>query len=188
MSSAAVLSRPQIPIQFPDEELQMTFQVALVGNDGIVIGSDRKMASLPDLVGEEEGFTQTSTQSKFVTSDDRQLVCACSGGVTAWDIAKQIRNEYRAYSDETKWEEYLDGICKSKQMSPWRDRLLVARADMPTMVVWMKIGGRATLMDKVCSGAYLSASFFVSQFFDPAASVKSLTRLALRVWLRVDDS
>ena len=67
----------------------MTFQVALIGREGPVIGSDR----LTNRQTQDEAFTNQSPtiemghQEKFITSDDGSLVCFFAGGPNCQNVA-----------------------------------------------------------------------------------------------------
>jgi 20S proteasome alpha/beta subunit len=63
----------------------MTLQVALVGTDGIILGSDRKSNTTP--LG---GMTRGSLVSKIFYSESRMLMACWSGSNASLELAKQV--------------------------------------------------------------------------------------------------
>src|SRR5271157_5270562 len=78
----------QAPVYYADpyagwlDDFAMTFQIVLVGQDGIVLGSDRLFVErgLRDLMQRKRQSYRPTTNSKFYVSADELTVCAFAGG------------------------------------------------------------------------------------------------------------
>jgi hypothetical protein len=114
----------------------MTFQIAMVGKDGLVVASDRAVAMLA--WSEREGKTQRQLQEscKFTESKHGNVLCASAGGNAAVEVARAIASKCNPidYPAESDWVESLAAIVgpfrEENKGSP--DQVIVVRTDMPT--------------------------------------------------------
>jgi len=150
----------------------MTLQVALVGTDGIVLGSDRKRNTiLPD------GPTTSSEVSKIIRDDSRGVMACWSGVEPAIEVAKQVvrlpDNEIqnptaleslatRIFADELKRLELIETAPAAGEV------ILVVARDLNT-IYHIKVQKRAAcwqVLDKVVSGHVANpAVYFLERFY-----------------------
>ena len=163
-----------------DEELQMTFQVAMVGRDGLVLGSDRKMRIIPTIQTGERGYARYAAQSKLRVNAAKTAIVACAGADRAWLIGEQVVAKFNPDLNSTAWVDYLKEECESREDKPSRDQILVVRCDTPDKFWWLSIGRELKeFEDKTSSGLPLAAEFFLQQFYKTNMELSSLENLAL---------
>jgi hypothetical protein len=165
-----------------DEEVsQMTFQVVLVGRDGMIVGSDRKMfTQAPHLAGDDPVFTQFEEQSKFVANEDESVICACSGVQEVQRIARKIVLELDPKLSPVGWLAALDALSKQPQFCQ-SAQLIVVRKSHPDYAAWLVAGRHgfvSRIEEKQCVGVATTASFLPANF-SRKCSVNDLKTLAL---------
>src|ERR1017187_1615786 len=176
----------------------VTFQIALIGCDGLVIGSD----SLGTHVGlTQDGtsvFPQRGRQRKYVISDSGSLVCFAAGGYQAPQLAQQIALECDPATEtnrptELKWQDAIRQVaCRLDFTYESRDEVLLARRDITDRfwIVRRKIT-RSLVGEKLaipavsvtsahtclCTGE-MGAAIFFAHFGNGRSSVSELKKLA----------
>jgi len=94
----------------------VTFQVALVGTDGILLGSDRLALYYTPLPTGGQATQRTET-TKFRKSDDRSVICFFAGSGFAGDLAQTIAAPFKGNS-LLEWETPLRNIASSFRQPP----------------------------------------------------------------------
>jgi len=168
----------------PLPEECVTFQVALIGSDGLVVGSDRKALHLTGVAGENPIFQRTE-QVKFKKHKSGSVVCFYAGGS---DSAKQASDISRAIAEEgaDSWEaaaEKAAGRTHRVMGKDFLNEILILRNDAPDVIWLLKSNPPDAALCEVtthfCTGAYSDARFLVSRLWRPGLPVASLKKLAL---------
>lgn len=159
----------------------MTFQVALVGTDGLIIGSDRKtLTQAPYLPVADTPFAQFQEQCKFVFNEDESVICACSGDQEAQRVARQIVIELDSTLNPVRWLAALDSLTERPNLQR-RVQLIVVRKGYPNQASWVVIGASgyvSRIEERQCVGVNASACFLLNNFYKKC-SVDDLKALAL---------
>lgn len=111
------------------DEFGMTFQVVLIGNDGIVLGSDRLFAErgLRGALGIGKNFSK-----KIFVSDDRSVICSFAGGPNSEVIARRIATECKPTGlSDMHWRNRIEEAAApiTQYEEHIVDEILVIRAD-----------------------------------------------------------
>jgi hypothetical protein len=90
----------------------MTLQVGLVGQDGIVIASDKKAVRdsriLPSVEGQRASVRSSGWKNKICLSENGQLICAYSGNdISAYIANKLVENSRESLSNDEQVRKYL---------------------------------------------------------------------------------
>lgn len=173
------------------KEQAVTFQIAMVGCDGIVIGSDRKAVYAPGPGAPL--FPQVTSQEKYFASESGSIVCFASGSAIAIDLARQISVDYDPAlrlrgESESAWKKAISGVVAgSPNLPPGHqldEEILVARKDVadafwfvlrrpfPPLTI-LKIQGH------LCTGAKTVARFLPRHLWSPELTILQLKRLAV---------
>jgi hypothetical protein len=127
------------------EETPVTFQIAMVGRDGIVVGSDRLGRYFPptgpspivQAISQRSSLPQSILHPKYFTIDNESLVCFAAGGATAISLAQQISatcDPALCGGGESAWERSVHNIMASKPPLPntsqYPDEILIVRKDV----------------------------------------------------------
>jgi hypothetical protein len=94
-------------------EEYVTFQVALIGSDGLVVASDRRANNLTPMAGENPGVMMNE-QDKFRSNKAGPVLCFYAGGADCEAQAREIVLSFQLSDDEVKWE---TGLCESANRS-----------------------------------------------------------------------
>jgi hypothetical protein len=86
----SISNRPFLEYHYASEEAPMTLQVALVGTDGIVLGSDRKENFTPPSPTLSDSVTTSSQGCKIFRDDSRGVMACWSGQNPAKEVARQV--------------------------------------------------------------------------------------------------
>jgi hypothetical protein len=166
------------------EEVPMTLQVALVGTDGIVLGSDRQKNFLPPDAG---AVTTSSLVSKIFRNDSRGVMASWSGANPAIEVAKRVvafpDNEIRspkALEDLAK-EVFEDESTKLGMEYPASEVLLVTKSDVTKIyqLIVQKQPACWPVLDKVIAGNSANvAVYFVQRFYRKLPMVELLPLVA----------
>jgi hypothetical protein len=161
------------------EDSEMTFQVGLVGSDGLIVGSDRKVTHMPP--NSTSGYAQFDNQRKFETSTDEAIICAWSGTHSQGQrMAREIVGLDPHLSD-IAWVRTLDKL--SQPTIHGVTQLIVVRKHRPGHIVWINRGGSegsaARVETHICAGKKLYASFLPGNFLEEKRTVDELRNLAL---------
>jgi hypothetical protein len=177
----------ECPTILPDcfeEETGMTFQVAIVGSDGLIVGSDRKVSFMSPKSGSKADW-QSVSSPKFVKREDDSVVCFNAGGSRSRSIARAIID--RADATESlvsRWENSLIAIADSLPAeNSFNDEVLVIRKNVPdvALISVARVSNAAQVLmivDRMCTGVAVTARFLTQHFWKPAPVV-TLKRLAL---------
>jgi hypothetical protein len=103
----------QVPKQPPAEEYLMTFQVALVGTDGVVLGSDRLFDDRRHQWRSDHPLYQNLSQrvaaKKIIISNDGSVVCGFAGGPESEPMARAIATNARPQGmTELDWKNRVE--------------------------------------------------------------------------------
>ena len=169
------------------EEYGVTFQVALIGTGGLVIGSDTRLTYMTP--GNPPSFQLLDGPSKFCASDDSSVICAYAGGPASKSIALEIACRCSAgnVGSELQWEKALGNAAKSVDRPPVTrimDEVLVVRKDNAG-VVWLVtvVGGTEPNIQKVighiCTGDNSAARFIPRNLWAESLGMRDLETLAL---------
>jgi len=165
----------------------VSFQVALIGADGLVIGSDTKVNyATPSAVGPSS--VQQLHESKFFPSDDGEVICAYSGTSVAAGLARKIAAECsgQAPSSDVKWGNLLREVASREVIPSFQGEVLVVRRRV-TNAAWvvtltaLNRGGPSVqkVTDRICTGDYLTARFVPLSLWGPDVPIQTLEKLAL---------
>jgi hypothetical protein len=169
----------------PLEDGLMTFQVCLVGNDGIILGSDRRVAVRGSESGRQTGW-QFMAGSKFLATENESVICSFAGGPQAQSIALEIvrkapnRNPLGRPQDAT-WQSFLRDTAELVAGNSVGDEVLVVRTDECDAALVTRSGliaGVCRIEERICTGVTATARFLTQHFWKPN-SVESLKPLAL---------
>jgi hypothetical protein len=116
----------------PLEDIQaMTFQVTLVGTDGLVVASDRMETYVTPGQKGRPHSNQRRLVDKFLKSDDGSVVCFYAGTGLAKDIARRIATKRVPPVSDLEWQHELQEIAEQKLGVPQGipDEVIVVRRD-----------------------------------------------------------
>jgi hypothetical protein len=165
-------------------EEHVTFQVALVGSDGVVIGSDRKVLHVTP-VEDENPIYQRTEQPKYKKDKLETVACFYAGGA---DSAKQASNILRASvrKDADSWESVAEDAARQTHRIARKDflnEILIVRKDAQHTIWLLKSNPPdaviCTITTHFCTGTYSDARFLVSRLWRPGLPVAKLKNLAL---------
>jgi hypothetical protein len=170
----------------------MTFQIALVGCDGLVIASDR----LSRYVAAENWrsrLSQFTLQPKYFVSADASLVCFAAGGIRAIGIAQEIAGpNSMAFlrlkdASELEWQNAIGSMTVPSsgnalmQQSP--DQLLIALACAPGYFRLVHIAQGIVTVSRInqyfCTGVPTVAQFLPRHLWKKDRTVSELKKLAI---------
>lgn len=175
----------------------MTFQVALVGCDGLVIGSDRLGTHAGTTQEGTTAFIQKAEQKKYVVSDTGSLICFAAGGYLAPQLAQQIALKCDFAPDAhdqtvLQWQEAVSQLAHDLSFDyESRDEILIARHDV-TDRFWIVrravkkslLTGQPTpaasitdIRNCLCTGDAVAA-VFLGHFWNRKAPIAELQNLA----------
>lgn len=163
----------------------MTFQIALIGSAGLVIGSDRNTVYISPEPDGNNSIQRLET-NKFSKNPSETVFCVNAGGLAGATIAKQIASSVEAVPSETIWEKNLQDIAISvnRRQEPWPvDEIIVGRADRPD-AVWLVtkyVGSSATVIkviSNICTGDRSHARFLPAILWNPSLPIDRLEALA----------
>jgi hypothetical protein len=164
------------------EDMLMTFQVALIATDGIIVGSDRRIAVKSGQSG-PHGDWQFMAGSKFVTTQDESVICAGAGGPQAQTIAQAIVNRGNPGQTYAAWCESLRQIAESVSGNSVGDEVIVVRKNALDAVLVnrnTKLASTSQIADRICTGVTATGRFLTQHFWE-STHVDQLKKLALVV-------
>jgi hypothetical protein len=146
---------PQSPTYYVDfcagltNETDMTFQVLLIGNDGVVLASDRlfRTRGLRGLTEQRRTSYQPTLGTKIYVTDDKLALCMFAGSPYSEKIARHIATTCCPSGlSDSHWRNMLEIAVKSvtdyDEQSP--DEFLVVRVDNMTAVKIFRQSGDVT--------------------------------------------
>lgn len=194
VTAPASLSDPYDLSLEQEQYLQrMTFQVALIGTDGLIVGSDRRSIYYSPM-GPDDSYTsvQPDENSKFVKASDKSsVICAFAGSPFAVSLAEKIAYSmgYREAENDFERGEALNAIAHS--LDPLegmlKDEVLIIRKEnlASVTVIARKGHGSVTRGEAstwICTGNNSVPARFVPWHFwerRPVAELESLALLTL---------
>jgi hypothetical protein len=165
------------------QEEPVTFQIAMVGSDGLVIGSD----SLCRYAIQGE-IPQRYTADKHFVSPNGSLFCFAAGTNTTLTLARQISVKCEDVSVEGL-SDAINAICvqhPTPTLVP--DEILIAKMEMPNAFWFMRRGPESSILIPplfvanrryFCTGTKTQALFLPRHLWNPERSVAALKKLAL---------
>ncbi len=169
------------------EDLErMTFQVVLLGSDGLVVASDRMVSYVTPGTPGVGHSVQRGLEGKFKKSDDGSLICFFAGGPDAQDIARRISTECLPTAPELQWESRLQRVAEDFPrpiQASLSDEILVVRRDTPS-AVWLvvKSGDQRASVSKIsdqrCLGDNSPARFLPGHLWS-RTTIQELKTLAI---------
>jgi hypothetical protein len=114
-----------------EEGLDMTFQVALIGSDGVIVGSDRKQLHHTPSTPGVLGALQPDLITKFSRSKNDDVVCAFAGEGSARSMADAIVSlpECSMKVTDFEWRIAIRKTVESRQERGRQDEVIVIRKD-----------------------------------------------------------
>ena len=163
----------------------MTFQVALINKNGVVLGSDRVHLYVGlEKLNKFQRAVQRHTDSKILFSDDKQVICCYAGGAGAQRIAREIRRRCnpRGLSRDA-WQDHIqhvtDGVTASGPGI--QDEIIIFRLDEFSghlMAIESTYGPTFTSIDTFCfAGDYSDARFLGHQLMREDMSLCEMENL-----------
>jgi len=159
----------------------MTFQVALVGEDGLVVGSDRKILYVRNEVPSSVKDVQVNSGPKHTENDE--VVCFYAGGSQGFDIAQEIVNHASPERSSSERCENLRRITDDFRSPARGEEILVVRKAQGDLVLINRTdeGARTSpVHEHRCTGVATRSAILVQQFWK-RLPVERLRRLALIV-------
>jgi hypothetical protein len=166
-----------------EQEQPVTFQIAMVGNDGLVIGTD----SLGRYAAAGQIAQQFSVEKYFI-SHSGSLICFCAGTNTAVQLARQLSLDCDSVVASDLSAALFASAAKPRGMpvhSPIDDEILVAHTRIADRFwfITRKPGFPAPTIfatsDFVCTGAKTPAIFLPRHLWRGDRSTSELKKLAL---------
>jgi hypothetical protein len=172
-------------IREPLPEECVTFQVALIASDGLVVASDRRMVHSSPAPDDNPAYEQRDSP-KF--HENGALICFYAGQDTADRAARVIATNCQPIpgQSEFEWENALDIAARSiaaPQFAP-SDRLFVVRKDVFNHI-WVIFRNPDNVLparkvsDRTCIGDNSTARFLAYQLWRPNATISELRNLAV---------
>jgi hypothetical protein len=164
-----------------EEDSLMTFQVALVGSDGLLVGSDRKCAYRSQ-EPERGAFLQFEEGAKYVESEG--LVCFFAGGPQAQSIADAVVRRGALHElSVPAWRADLQKTGEMIRANSIGDEVIVVRfstsnADAALINKKEDAVSVSAIPQHLCTGVNVYARFLTEEFWSNR-SVDSLRKLAL---------
>jgi hypothetical protein len=174
------------------EELRrMTFQIALIGKDGLVVASDRRSVHALAPSHSQVAFPQTSEEQKFVVSPNQNVVCFFAGGAMSVAVAREIALKCAELPESVAlWQQAIYQVAMGVPL-PYIypiDDILIVRKDAPNGV-WLIRRSRIEqnvvvevlpqTRTGLCTGASLVAQFLPTHLGGAYRSIAELKVLAL---------
>lgn len=187
--SQTIITLTAKPILTLEEEYLMTFQLALIGSDGLIVASDRRMQYRSKPEGKiDAGLFQPVAGSKFTQSPNGDVICASAGSAIATQIAIDIamKCDPSLHSDSTSWRYTVNLVAEETlaTSSPHLEEIIVVRKDMPECVLLVSAqtcASTTVISEFICTGFSTPARFLPRHLWkrSSVASLKSLAILTL---------
>jgi hypothetical protein len=164
----------------------MTFQVALVASDGILIASDRKIAIRSSDANSPSGL-QFMEGNKFAKTKDESVICFFAGGpqsslIAAEIIEKAPKEIIDTPPRDTAWMLFLKSAAEGASGNSLGDEVIVVRKNIPDIFLvtrQQKAAGAVPVPSRLCTGANVTARFLTQHFYRANTPLRSLMPLAL---------
>jgi 20S proteasome alpha/beta subunit len=188
-NSSSLVSNPETTVldslcsERVREESLVTFQVALVGQDCVVMGSDRLLSEYLPLEN-GGGVTQRASGGKIFIADG--VACMHAGGSQSREMARAVINKRHPQElTLSQWENYLKEIVESiKGALNVVEELIVVRTCDLALTKTRKIGNAiveaSSVENKICAGdVHLPARFLSEHLWKEGMPEDKLINLAL---------
>jgi hypothetical protein len=187
MSTTLEVAKPSAVSE--EEELRVTYQVGMVGCDGILFASDTRQIYVitPTEQNPYPPF-QPSEVSKFLLSADRSLICAFAGSPLSREFAKRIVAATGSHSSSALdlERDFLDISAAIGPPMGSRDEIMVARASDPSRILllsrWVQRNSATDQTRWITTGDNSGpCRFFLHHFYEkrPIAELQRLAALTL---------
>jgi hypothetical protein len=169
------------------EEFGMTFQVALINQNGVVLGSDRVHLYVGlEKLSRFRRAVQRQTECKILFSDDKQLVCCYAGGAGSQRIAREIRRSCNPSGlSNSAWEDQIQHVTADVTASGpgIQDEIIIVRLDNQSGVLMAReytYGPGFTSINNCCfAGDYSDARFLGHHLMRDDMSLHDMQNLSL---------
>lgn len=171
--------------QFEGEENPVTFQIAMVGADGIVVGSDRK-CTFPTRPGFRENPAHQSFEANKYAENEK-LVCFFAGSPVSSKLAREFTSKYCGdFSSTVEWENdtvhTAEEITRSYNL-PLFEELIIVRNEVRDRFWLLRKFSNASahieqVMNYVCTGDNSPARFLPAHLYS-RSRICELRTLAL---------
>jgi hypothetical protein len=167
----------------------VTFQVALIGSDGLVVGSDRMSVRQSREPWDDNATMENGWQEKFIISEDESLVCFFAGGPTCEQVATQIAlNCAEVPRSKVRWKSSLHETAHNVPRFPSAigDQVMVVRKRVPS-TIWLvqrTLTPPMTFVNEytnqpLCTGNNVVAKFLPTHLWRSDLNITELKKLAL---------
>jgi hypothetical protein len=186
-SFSNTIQRDEFHVEQFSEDQQMTFQVAFIGSDGLIVGSDRLMSYVTPNPEEPNSAWQTTQTLKFVKSADGAIVCTYAGGQLAKNMAVGICGQHVPSGPEINWENVLYSVTRySRPPQSVTDEIIAVRRDLTDAFWVVRKDNAASYVQKItadplCVGVNSPARFLARYLYQraPVGELKPLLLLTL---------
>ena len=162
---------PAIEVQ---EEFGMTFTVALVGHNSVIVGADRRHLTF-EVDSQETGMRpwQDYDDCKIYLSDNKSVVCCYAGGPQAEPLARIIATESKPNGiSEMAWKTELENLANKISPDPdWRilNEVMCVRTDDRLAMTVIRQGQctpyALPIKSQKCTGDRFSLARFLPKHF-----------------------
>ena len=170
----------------------MTFHIAMVGCDGLVVGSDRRGYYVPIAMDGTPQLGQPVFQPKYFISANKSVICFAAGGPTAIGLGRRLSIDCDGLTKDSTESDSYDAIYQTAISAPGSsspgalpDEVLVVQANMPGGF-WMVlrrpgIAPQPTVLKQqcLCIGDKTVAMFLPRHLWTMKRGVSELGKLAL---------
>lgn len=122
------------------EEIPLTFQVGLVGSDGVLLASDQ-LQTIPHETTDGRRVRLSQTARKIQVLNDRRIAYCASGARVSSDVVEYYASHFGNGDIEQQLIEARDAVMKDRpELSQWRERntgdFLLAQACGNVVELW----------------------------------------------------
>jgi hypothetical protein len=166
-----------------EEELPMTFQVVLIGSDGLIIGSDKKQIHYTPGTPGALGALQPDLITKFSQSKNDEVVCAFAGQGGSRLMADAIVSlpECSMAVTNFEWRIAIRKAAEGVQGRVSQDEVIVARKDnlQRAYLVASYSASPTEICSCIATGNQGYPARFLLQHFYEKRPIAELRKLAL---------
>lgn len=178
---------PAVERRMLQPEEVVTFQIALIGSDGLVVGSDRMVVEAKAYPDEEKVMFDRTQQSKFIKNKAESVVCFCAGGADSQNQARDIARECKPVDSDLEWTTKVGQVASKTVRFTRNDvfnEILIVRRDSPDAVWLVKSDCKgqtyvSKITERKCTGSNALAQFLPSRLWQPTLAIPQLKTLAL---------
>jgi len=162
-----------------EQEQAVTLHVAMVGSDGLVVGSDSLLRYAPD-----DAIPQRFSTSKHIVSPSESTICFPAGTDSAIALARHIATECDSVSVEQLQQRTGQFATAAPTVSLHSDEVLIVKTS-ESDAFWLarrNVLSSGTLIrveEFLCTGVKTPATFLAHHLWRKDRTVNELKRLAL---------